>query len=295
MARPGLIALMAPLLAAAGLPASQRATVVVYESGVEAYEEILKGLAAVLGPNSFRAVDLQAATAERDLAGALDNTDVRRVIAVGSRAVAEVRAHHAAAPLVSTAVLGGGEPEAGAGRVDLEVPLAAELGAMRTLWPGHTRVGIIRHPAVSRYSAEVLETRARKEGFLPVVVECDGPAHLLKAVAALKGKADFVLCFPDPDLYNAVTIKPLVLAALEDRLPLVGFSPAFVRAGAVVGIYPDYREVGRQAAEMALHLARGEPRGEESPRKIRVAVNQRITRLLGVEFRTDGLDVEVLR
>jgi putative ABC transport system substrate-binding protein len=129
-----------------------------------------------------------------------------------------------------------------------------------------------------------------------VVVDCDGPGALLKAIAALKGKVDFLLCFPDPDLYNAVTIKPLVMAALESRLPIVGFSPAFVRAGAAAGIYPDYRETGRQTAEMALRMLRGEDRGgDEGPRRIQVAVNQRITRLLGMDFQTSALSVEVFR
>ena len=128
------------------------------------------------------------------------------------------------------------------------------------------------------------------------MVDCDGPARLLKAVASLRGKVDFLLSFPDPDLYNAVTIKPLVMASLEARLPIVGFSPAFVRAGAAAGIYPDYRETGRQTAEMAQRLLRGEDRGaEEGPRKIRLALNQRVAHLLGVEFHPEGLPVEVFR
>jgi ABC-type uncharacterized transport system substrate-binding protein len=167
---------------------------------------------------------------------------------------------------------------------------------MRALWPGRTRAGIIRNPALSRYSAEALEARARQEGFLPVLVDCDKPANLLKALAALKGKVDFVICCPDPDLYNSVTIKPLVLASLEGRLPLVGFSPAFVRAGAATGIYPDYRDSGRQAAGMAERLLRGEDGGPDTgPRRIQVAINQRVARLLGIDFRTGALPVEVFR
>jgi ABC-type uncharacterized transport system substrate-binding protein len=116
-------------------------------------------------------------------------------------------------------------------------------------------------------------------------------------MAAFKGKVDFVLCFADPDLYNAVTIKPLVLASLEQRLPLVGFSPAFVRAGAAAGIFPDYADMGRQSAEMALRMLRGEDRAVENewPRKIRVAINQRVAHLLGVEFHPDALAAEVYR
>jgi putative tryptophan/tyrosine transport system substrate-binding protein len=115
-------------------------------------------------------------------------------------------------------------------------------------------------------------------------------------MASLKGKVDFVLCFPDPDFYNSVTIKPLVLASLEARLPLVGFSPAFVRAGAAAGIYPDYRETGRQVAELAQRMMRSEERiADEGPSKVKVAVNQRVARLLGIEFHAVSFPVEEFR
>jgi putative ABC transport system substrate-binding protein len=278
-----------------GAKAAHGAIVVACESGVEAYADVLEGLGAVLPPNAIRVADFSAAGGGRLLTEALTADDVRLVITVGSRALAEVESRHAVAPVVAAMVLHG----AGAGlgsHVDLEVPLSAQLAAMRALWPGRLRVGIIRNPALSRYSAEALEARARKEGYTAVVVDCDEPARLLRAVGALKGKVDFLLSFPDPELYNPVTIKPLVLASLEGRLPIVGFSPAFVRAGAAVGIYPDYREIGRQTAEMALRLLRGGKCGrEESPRKIQVAVNQRVARLLGLEFQTEALPVAVFR
>ncbi|HEV3198250.1 MAG TPA: ABC transporter substrate binding protein [Bryobacteraceae bacterium] len=280
-------------LAAVSLPASQAAIVVVYEPGVDAYAEALEGLGAGLASNPFRVVELPGGKPQ--LARILNAKDTQLIIAVGSRALAAVQSQKAAAPVLATMVLRGREIE-GSGHVDLDVPLPLQCGAMRALWPRHTRIGIIRNPARSRYSAEALESRARKEGFTAMVVDCDGPAGLLKAVAAMKGKVDYLLCFPDPDLYNAVTIKPLVMASLESRLPIVGFSPAFVRAGAAAGIYPDYRETGRQTAEMALRMMRGEERAaEEGPRKIQISVNQRIAHLLGVEFHTSALPVEVFR
>jgi ABC-type uncharacterized transport system substrate-binding protein len=280
-------------LAAISLPASHAAIVVVYEPGVDAYAEALEGLGAGLGANAFRVVELPGA--EPGLTRTLNAKDTQLIIAIGSRALAAVQSHKPAALVLATMVLRGREME-GVGHIDLDVPLSLQCGAMRALWPLHARVGIIRNPARSRYSAEALESRARKEGFTSLVVDCDGPGGLLKAVAAMKGKVDFLLCFPDPDLYNAVTIKPLVMASLESRLPIVGFSPAFVRAGAAAGIYPDYRETGRQTAEMALRMIRGEDRGaDEGPRRIQVAVNQRIAHLLGVEFHTSALPVEVFR
>ena len=286
-------ALTPVLLAVTSLPPGNAAIVVAYESGVDAYAEALEGMGAALGPQNLRVVDLHAAGA--DLTRALSLRDVQLVIAVGSRALAEVQSRKASMPVIATMILHGGEGEVSA-HVDLEIPLSAQFQAMRSLWPNHWRVGIIRNPARSRYSAEALESRARKEGFTALVLDCDGPARLLKVVASMKGKVDFLLCFPDPDLYNPVTIKPLVMASLEGRLPLVGFSPAFVRAGAAAGIYPDYRETGRQTAEMAQRLLHGDDRGgEEGPKKIRLALNQRVAHLLGVEFQTGGPAVEVFR
>lgn len=284
------------LLAAAWLPAAPATVLVAYESGPDAYAEALEGLDAVLGPNAYRLVDFRGGLGAADVVREMRAKDVRLIVAVGSRVLAEVQSHNPPVPVVATMVLRSGQPEVSGGRVDLDVSLAMQLGAMRSVLPKALRVGIVRNPVRSPFSAESLESRARKEGYTAVVVDCEGPAGLLKAVSALKGKVDFVLCFPDPDLYNAVTIKPLVLASLAERLPIVGFSPAFVRAGAAAGVYPDYRETGRQTAERAQRLLRGEdPGANESPRKIQIAVNQRVAHLLGIDFHIDGLPVEVLK
>jgi putative ABC transport system substrate-binding protein len=298
MPRPGITALLVPVLfTAAGMPASRVSVLVVSESGVAAYNDALGGVSAVLPAGTFRVVDAGDKTFEHDLSGALENNESRVVIAVGSRALDAVLAQHAAVPVVSAMTLHPSDADSGIRRIGLDIPLASQLAAMRALWPGRTRAGIIHNPAQSRYPAGALEAIARKEGFSLVVVDCDGPAHLLKALSAFKGRVDFVLCPPDPDLYNAVTVKPLVMAALEQRVPLVGFSPAFVRAGAAAGVFPDYADLGRQSAEMALRLLRGDEHGPgiESPRKVLAAVNQRVAHLLGVEFRPEALAAEVYR
>jgi ABC-type uncharacterized transport system substrate-binding protein len=80
-------------------------------------------------------------------------------------------------------------------------------------------------------------------------------------------------------------------------LPVFGFSPAFVRAGAAAGVYPDYRALGRQTAELALRVQRGEGKGEaaeEYPGKVRIAVNLRMVHLLGLNLQMDRA-MEVFR
>jgi len=293
MPRLAVIGALIPALIGAGLPASRSPVLVLTESGVDAYTEAVDGVASALPAGSFRVVDTASRTLDRDLAA----SEPEVVIAVGSRALEEARARHLGSRVVAALSLPEVNSAPGVWRISLEIPLAAQLAIMHTLWPGKMRAGVIRGPRQSRASVEAMEACARKEGYALTSTLCEGPAQLLRAFASLRGKADFVICFPDADIYNAATIKPLVLASLEQRLPLVGFSPAFVRAGAAAGFFPDYRESGRQAAEVALRLLRGagDAEDDESPRKIRTAVNQRVTRLLGVEFRAAALAAEVYR
>ena len=120
-------ALTPVLLAVTSLPPGNAAIVVAYESGVDAYAEALEGMGAALGPQNLRVVDLHAAGA--DLTRALSLRDVQLVIAVGSRALAEVQSRKASMPVIATMILHGGEGEVSA-HVDLEIPLSAQFQAM---------------------------------------------------------------------------------------------------------------------------------------------------------------------
>jgi len=283
------------LWAGVSLFASQPAALVVYDSGVEAFGEALDGLKAELSPAGIEALDLRAAGAQIELARLLGRHEVRLAIAIGSESLAAVRAANAGVPVIATMVLRPPNPDSLRGQVDLELPVATWLAQMKLLLPKHRRVGIIRSRAHASQTTAAVETAARQQGYTAVVIDCDGPADLLQALAALKGRVDLVLCPPDADLYNSVTIKPLILASLEHRLPIIGFSSAFVRAGAVAGIYPDYREIGRQTGELAWRILRGEDGSHaEGPRKVHAAINQRVAHLLGVDFQASPA-VEVLR
>jgi ABC-type uncharacterized transport system substrate-binding protein len=69
-------------------------------------------------------------------------------------------------------------------------------------------------------------------------------------------------------------------------LPLVGFSTGFVRAGALAGFQPDYREIGIQAAESALRFLEGAPlKARQEARVVRTIVNERAMRIFGIDLR----------
>ena len=78
---------------------------VVSESGVDAYARPWAGVGAVLPAGTLPGSGCRRQDFDRDFAGALESNEVRVVIAMGSRALAAVRARHAAMPVVAAMVL----------------------------------------------------------------------------------------------------------------------------------------------------------------------------------------------
>jgi len=293
---------VSPLFAATeGRP---RPTVVVIASvGVEAHRSAIEGIQAALAtsPATVRILDLdQASSAARRGPPVAPATGV--IIAVGSEAIRVVEAERPKVPAVYTMILRRRPEWDAQGRpapvtIPLDVSEASLLARLKDLFPGKTRLGIILNAGSGDPNGPQLQARAQQLGFTVRIAECAGAGQLVAALASLRNQADFVWCLPDGTLYNSVTVKPLILASLENRLPLIGFSESFAKAGAAVGIYPDFRDVGAQAGEAARQLLDGQiARSSEGPRRLKVAVNPSVLRLFGLRCAAAaGGEVTVLR
>lgn len=272
---------------------------IVANPAVEAHRAAIDGIRAAFHgtPLDVRVVDLTAPAGERRGSERFAAPGTRVIIAVGTDAIQLVAAEKPDVPVISTMVLRG--PGAGtpfgnpAATISLDVPLQAVLTRLKQVFPGKTRLAIVRNPKTAALAAGALQAQAEQQGFNARVVECSGIEQLLAELQKLKGQVDFVWCVPDGTLYNSATIKPLILASIENRLPLIGFSEGFARAGAAIGIYPDFRDVGVQTGETAQQVMAGQNvRSAEGPRKVKIAVNQSVLRLLGLRYAPAAADTQ---
>ena len=280
---------------AARSPADAGKVTVVYTSDAQPYMEALDGLRAELGGAPVM-VDLHAANGRAQLASSVDGSQSRVVVAIGRDALEATQERKGEAPVVATMIMHSelSGRQSVAGGVRLDIPLSAILGEVKTVFPQKNRVAVLRDAGAPGQVDAAALARARQLGFTVQVIDLTKPEELLPILRSLKGRADFVVCLPDSTLYNSATVKPLILAALESHLPIVGFSQNFVRAGAALGVYPDFRDVGAQTAEIAQKQLAGQAAGPvEGPRKLVVGVNQRVMRLLGLEFREGGSVVTI--
>ena len=281
---------------------ASRRVAIVFPSALEPCAEAVEGLRVRLSEGDF-SVDLL------DVSKASYTTEVAQemarrpavMVAVGSDAVRALPAQSSLSITISTMTL---QADHTAGQasgkahtaVYLDIPVRVLFAELRKLFADKTRVGIIRNPSRGDPSAAQLRSQGPEMNSLQVA-DCAAPDELLPAFLSLRKKVDFVICLPDGSLYNGATARPLIMASLENRLPIVGFSPAFLRAGAAVAIYPDYRGIGEQTADLVRRcLEPGDCAASEGPKRVKVAVNGKILRMLGIEFAAASHpDVVILR
>jgi putative tryptophan/tyrosine transport system substrate-binding protein len=258
---------------------------VVADKTVAAYREAAEGIERGLGDYA----DAATVVTPGNAAAALKAGSVRIAIAVGADARAAIAKANATVPVVSTMLsLRDIATEAAplpkpAGSVYLDLDVAQIAHEVGRLFPGKKRLGLIvasRQDGPNKIAIE----RLTKDGFQIAVAVSPSREELTGALRELKAKrVDMVLCLPETGLFDGRTIPTLLKASLEDQLPVVGFSPSFVRAGALVGVFPDYGDIGEQTAGVvrrALTGAGGDG-GDETPRRVTSLTNPTVMRLLG--------------
>jgi len=169
----------------------------------------------------------------------------------------------------------------------IDQPWARQFALIRHALPGRTKVGILLAPN-STELASALSAAAKAAGFVAIIEVVDGEADLLPVLKRLLVECDVVLAVPDPLIYNRNTVQSILLTTYRHQVPLLGFSPSYVKAGAIAAVFSVPEQIGQQAAEM-IHRLTADRRLPlpQPPRYFSVGVNAQVARSLGI-----GLDDE---
>lgn len=165
--------------------------------------------------------------------------------------------------------------------VFLDQTPARQLDLIRLALPDAHRFGILITGESKAY-APALEAAGRERGLQMVssVVEQGG---LYPALQSLLPDVDVLLALPDPMVFNSQTAGSILTAAYRRQVPLAGFSPAYVKAGALLALYSTPAQVGRRGGELLRQALAGRPLPQsQSPREFTVEVNQNVARSLGL-------------
>ncbi len=267
-------ALAAVLLAGALLPLGAMAAerlVVITSGELGSYQQVQAGLQHAFPGAEMMQVNPDVATAVAHALARLPRDAA--IVTLGRRAsvlVAEVAPPN---PVVNC--MARGEPAARGSAVPLEVPLDTQIAWVKRLIPAARNVGILFDPAQNERRVPELTAAWKRAGFVPVLEPVAGPAALPGALTRLTQNVDVLYAIPDTTVYAAEHSRPLLLFSFRNRVPLVGPSEGWVRAGALYALEWDYADIGRFCGALALRHLAGTKAPAPPPPRTRVVVNAR--------------------
>lgn len=105
-------------------------------------------------------------------------------------------------------------------------------------------------------------------------------------------ESEALLVLPDSNIYNAGTIRNILLTSYRKQVPLIGISQAYVKAGTLCAIYSTSAQIAAQAAEAVRQFAdSGKLPSSQYPKEFEVSVNKQVARSLDIPIK----DAEKLR
>ena len=144
------------------------------------------------------------------------------------------------------------------GGVSMEVSALEQLRVLPDVLPAAKRVGLVYNPALHEPEAIGRWQEAARQLGLELAIEPvedmkDLPSRLQTLLPAI----DAFWLIPDETALAPQTIRHIMLETLRRRIPVFAPSLRFVQEGALAAVACDYRDVGRQAGELAAHLLSG--------------------------------------
>lgn len=192
-------------------------------------------------------------------------------------------------PIVYAVVLNPGKYGLDGGNftgVSMDIPVKAELQAMKGIIPGIHKLGALYNPKNSGARVKEAYATAKKLGIDLVTAKVDKKEDTLFALKSFAAGIDAFWLLPDPTVVNRTSIVTILKFSFENRIPIFAFHKKFVQAGVLLSLSPSYEKMGSQACEMAKKIAAGTKVSDlppEPPSSFEIAVNVKTARNLNLQ------------
>ncbi len=162
--------------------------------------------------------------------------------------------------------------------------------------PGARRVGVLAGPVTEKLLPALRKSAQQRSMTLVSASTVPINGEIYPALKSVLSDSDVLLALPEPSVYSNESLPRILLATYRARIPMVGFAPGYLTAGAVAALYVTPVQVVRETAQKALAWSRrndwGPPR---APRELSVGVNPRVAESLGLSLPSvDALTKEML-
>jgi putative ABC transport system substrate-binding protein len=178
--------------------------------------------------------------------------------------------------------------------VFLDQPFGRQMDLIRLALPDAQRVGVL-WGAESESQQPVLQVAVNSRG-MELKSDTVVAGGLFSGLKDLLGNVDVLLAVADTQVYNGTTLPNILLATYRARIPVVAFSPSYVKAGALIALYSTPTQVGNQVGAMARATLLGLPlAAPQLSQDYTISVNDYVARSLGLTLDVKALTEQLRR
>jgi len=167
----------------------------------------------------------------------------------------------------------------------LDQPYKRQLDLIAAVLPRTRSIGVL----YSTPPKEINKLRMLAESRKMVLNErvSASSSNLYSNLQSVMSSSEVLLALPDNEIYNASTIRNILLATYRNKLPLIGFSSAYVKAGALCAVFSTPQQIARQSINVIQEFAvTGRLSAAQAPKEYDVAINEQVARSLGLNIRS---------
>lgn len=166
----------------------------------------------------------------------------------------------------------------------LDQPAQRQIDLIRALLPNARNIGLVVGPTHQR-DLDTIRPLAASKSLTLVTEKASRDTELYPALQSVLRTSDVLLALPDPYVVNVSTAQNLLLTAFRFRVPVIGYSAAYVRAGALAAVYSTPRQIGLEAAQIVRQVWRGSAMpAPRYPRNFSIAINRALAENLGLDL-----------
>jgi putative ABC transport system substrate-binding protein len=248
------------LLLFASTQAHAAVVAVIKSKDVSQYNQTLDGFKARFGGKAeVKEFNLDA-IGEEAIAAQVQAVNPTAIFAIGPAAAKVARTAFPSVPLVYAVVPnpeGIGLKGAGVTGVAMSVHPKKHFNLFRALGGSIKRVGVIYNPQKSQDYVDEGARAAEGHSIQLVAKKASGEQDVPNLLREMIDQIDAFWLIPDSTVVSRNSYKFILQNTLEKGIPLLVFSSDLVKAGALVGLSPDFGDTGDKAAQMLEKIVTG--------------------------------------
>ena len=266
---------------------------VIKSKDIPFYNDALKGFKGAVEQGNRQVIYKEYSLEKTDVVSIISNEKTNIFLTLGTPATKVAVKNVKDIPIVFSMVF---DPERNGLKADnltgvsLDIPVETQFEAIKGIIPKMGRVGVIYNPGENNTVISKAGKIAADMGFKLIPY----PVSSTREIPEIGNmKIDVLWLIPDTIVCQPAIIQEILFDSLKRKIPVIGISPFYVKAGAVMALSCDYEDIGRQAGEAAERILIDENMpvtGVSAPRKTKLYLNAVTAETIGLTISKEIID-----